>query len=121
MMLPLPIIAWLAGGAILEFWLHAGDFDRMAHIAAILASALLLNAVAHVPQAYVQATGRASWTGKLHLIELLLWMLYLPKLVMEYGPEGAAYGWLVRVIISTLILFAMASRVMKAMDQEGEK
>jgi hypothetical protein len=48
-------------------------------------------------------------------------MLYLPKLVMEYGPEGAAYGWLVRVIISTLILFAMASRVMKAMDQEGEK
>lgn len=110
--IPIPIAMWLFGEPIFAIWLQQGNVDQMAFIGVILSVALLINALAHVPQGYLQATGRADWTGKLHLAELVLWSTYISTMIAEFGAEGAAYSWLLRVTISSVALYFMAAYVM---------
>jgi len=104
---PVTLVFLLMGETVLQFWLRIEDVTVMADIARVLAIALLINAMAHCPQALIQAHGKPSWTGTLHIIEAVVWMIYTPWIIAEYGATGAAYSWLVRVCISALSLYTL--------------
>lgn len=106
----LPIVALLIAFAPLglELWLNAEFAENSSLVARIFCAAILINSLGHVSQSFVQASGRPDLTAKLHLIELILYLIYLPLLLNAYGIEGAAFAWLLRVTISAVVLALFA-------------
>tara|TARA_R110002051_G_scaffold280496_1_gene342102 strand:+ start:1053 stop:2246 length:1194 start_codon:yes stop_codon:yes gene_type:complete len=115
---PLCLIMFVFGQQILSYWLGVTEVAQMAVIAQILAVAVMINAVGHVSQGYIQAAGLASWTGKLHVCELIVYFLYMPWLISQFGANGAATGWLVRVMISTIALYWLANYVIRRDEKQ---
>jgi O-antigen/teichoic acid export membrane protein len=113
---PVALAFILFGNFLFSNWLGGADLDQyalatIAQTACILSLGLILNACAHVPQAFVQARGYPHWTAGLHVVELCAFLLYAPLIVKNYGVEGAAWTWLIRSSISAILLYIMAARV----------
>ncbi len=115
---PLCLIMIVFADGILSYWLSATDVVEMAVIARVLSFAVLINAVGHVSQGYIQAVGLASWTGKLHVCELVVYFIYMPWLISQFGANGAATGWLVRVTISTIALYWLANYLIRRDEKQ---
>lgn len=84
-----------------DFWLFAWlnqDFALKSHaIVQWLAAGVLINSVAQILYANVQGAGKSDWTAKLHLVEVLPYLLSLYILLKVFGIEGAAIAWFLRV------------------------
>ena len=113
---PIALVFCLYARELLELWLTSGlgldaaDFaEKTYRIAQFLMVGVLVNSFGHLSQALIQGYGRPDLTAKLHLVELLLFVVHLWILVNEYGAIGAAIAWLVRVSISTVVLSVLAS------------
>jgi O-antigen/teichoic acid export membrane protein len=61
-----------------------------------------------LPYALIQAEGRSDLTAKLHLVEIVPYLLVLWVLLNEYGLIGVACAWVLRIITDTLCLFLLA-------------
>lgn len=107
-MFPFTIVCVLFGDVMLEIWLNEEFSKNSFHVAQLLSIGVLINAYGLISQAMVQASGRSDLTAKLHLIELPLYLLYLPFLMNEYGINGAAMAWVIRVTISAVALAFLA-------------
>ncbi len=81
-------------GAILTQWLSIGVF---------------LNCVGRMPYILVQSAGRPDLITKLFLLELIPYIGALWYALNNYGIEGAAFVWMIRVLIDTVILFYFSS------------
>jgi len=95
---------------LLTWWLDAEFAQNSYRIAQILGIGVLVNSFGHISQSLIQASGRPDITAKLHIFELALYLPYLWWLVHAYGADGAAYAWLIRATISTLLLWLLARR-----------
>ena len=96
----------------LAFWLNEEFARNGSGVARILAVGVLLNSVGLVAQSFIQAAGHPDWSAKLHLAELSAYLIYLPWLVQEYGANGAALAWTLRVTISAVTLIYLSRRVL---------
>ncbi|GMQ83461.1 MAG: O13/O129/O135 family O-antigen flippase [Gammaproteobacteria bacterium] len=94
----------------LTFWIDASFAAQSQRVVRWLAIGVFINSLGLVSQALVQASGRPDITAKLHMLELPLFLAYLPLLVAEYGIDGAAFAWVIRVSISTLFLSYFAAQ-----------
>jgi O-antigen/teichoic acid export membrane protein len=81
----------------LSLWVGPAFADHSWVIVCVLALGLLLNGVAFVPFAAIQATGDARTTAYLHLIELVIYVPLLLGCLKVFGLVGAAIAWTVRV------------------------
>lgn len=113
---PVALVFILGGHFLFSNWLGRADLDSRSLVtitqaAAILSLGLVLNACAHIPQAFIQARGYPHWTAGLHVMELGAFLLYAPPIVKHYGVEGAACTWLIRSSISAILLYMMAARI----------
>ncbi len=109
-MLPLALSAWWLAEPALAWWIGT-DFARQSHrVAQWLAIGIFVNSFGHVSQALIQAYGRPDLTAKLHVAELIAYVPYMAWLIQRHGVEGAAVAWVVRVTVSTLALWWLASR-----------
>lgn len=107
-----PIMLVLAFGAHwgISLWLGEAFADRAAPVASILAVGLLLNGVAFVPFAAVQAAGLARMTAQLHLAEAVIYFPLLILCLHAFGLAGAAFAWTIRVGIDLALLLVVARR-----------
>jgi len=117
--MPVALLFIMFGNFLVSTWLGGADLDpaslaTVTRTAAILSIGLVLNACAHVPQAFIQARGNPHWTAGLHIVELCAFLLYAPPIVENYGVEGAAWTWLIRSTISAILLYVMAAKVRRA-------
>lgn len=105
------VIATVAlGGDFVRLWLGA-EVARIVTVPfKILAVGVLVNALALVPYALLQAIGRPDITGKIHLIELPIHLLFVWVLVGAFGLVGAALAWSIRAAIDAVLLFVAAAR-----------
>ncbi|MDP9901579.1 flippase [Variovorax ginsengisoli] len=103
-MLPLCLVAGFFAHPLLSAWLGEAFADRSAPVVSILAIGLLLNGVAFVPFAAVQAAGHAHITAKLHLLEAVFYFPMLMWALGRFGIAGAALAWTVRVGIDLALL-----------------
>jgi O-antigen/teichoic acid export membrane protein len=107
-LLPAVVAVILLAPEALTLWLGA-DFSSHSHrVAQILAFALLINGVAHMPAALLQGSGRPDICAKLHLIEFPLYGALCYVLIKMYGIEGAAFAWLLRVSLDAGLLMFVA-------------
>lgn len=95
----------------LKIWLGEEFALNSWKITSILSMGLMLNGIAQVPFAAVQAAGEAKVTAYLHLGEFVF---YLPLLFVSlhyFGLTGAAIVWVLRVAADLLILLKCANKV----------
>lgn len=107
---PLCLLVILGAEDGLRWWLDAEFARNSTSVLQWLAVGILLNGVAQTPFAVVQGAGRPDLTGKLHLVELPLYLILLWLLVLEFGITGAAAAWTVRVAADAATLLAVAER-----------
>jgi len=111
-LLPLTLVLVIFAPEGLALWL-GGDFaHNSAPVARLLAVAVLVNSMAHVPFAHLQSVGRPDMTAKFHLMELPIYVVMLFFLAKSWGITGVAVAWLLRVIIDSFLLFFFSFRLL---------
>lgn len=107
-----PLIAIAAfSGDLLHLWLGPGFAAESTLVLRILALGMILNAVAYIPAALLQANDRPDLTAKFHLVELPIHLVLLLFLVARWGIAGAALAWTIRAALDMMLLFVGAWRV----------
>ncbi len=110
LLFPCVLVLILFAKAGLKVWLH-GDFAEQSYlIVQVLSIAVFINSFGHISQSLIQASGRPDITAKLHVVELPLYLIYLSRFLKAYGINGAAFAWLTRVTISSIILAFLSKR-----------
>jgi len=97
----------------LGIWLGSEFARQSAPVLQLLALGVLLNALAQIPFAQVQAAGRPDLMAKLHLAELPLYLFALWRLISAYGIAGAAIAWAARVGVDMALLFVFSWRLLR--------
>ena len=111
-LLPVTLLLVIFAPEGLSVWLGSDFAHNSAPVARLLAVAVLVNSMAHVPFAHLQSVGRPDVTAKFHLIELPIYIAMLFFLARSFGIEGVAIAWLLRVLIDTFLLFWFSSRLL---------
>ncbi|MBV5328190.1 MAG: flippase [Chlorobium sp.] len=108
----LPICASIAICSFwgLSLWLGQEFSQHSWKIASILAVGLLLNSIAHIPYAAVQASGNARVTALLHVGEFTFYIPLLFLFLHLFGLPGAAIIWVIRVGADLLLLLKYANK-----------
>jgi O-antigen/teichoic acid export membrane protein len=89
---------------LISFWLGREFAEATSVAAAILLIGVVINGYAHVPYTCLQGIGRPDIPARFHILELLIYVPLLVVLVQRFGIIGAAYAWLIRVLIDALLL-----------------
>ena len=99
------------GQNLLQVWLGPDFAAHSTRVLQILSLGVLANGLAAVPFALIQGKGHADITGKLHLMELPLYLATVWYLTVHYGIVGTAVAWLARVTVDCILLFAVADHL----------
>jgi O-antigen/teichoic acid export membrane protein len=93
-------------------WLGKEYALRSTGVLQWLALGVFINCLAQVPFSLIQGIGRPDITGKLHLLELPVYVMSIWFFSREFGIEGVAMAWVLRVVVDTTILFAVSERLL---------
>ena len=106
-----PILFFVAfAHEILLVWVGPDLAARSTSILQLLAIGMLINSMAQVPVAFLQATRRADLTARLHLAELPIYLAMIVVFGRMFGVTGVALAWTLRVSIDTCALSWMCRR-----------
>lgn len=103
---------------LLNLWLGPDFAAHSTPVLQIMAVAVLINSLAQVPFALIQALGRPDVTAKLHLAELLPYLLLLAWCTQAWGIVGAALVWALRVAVDGLVLAIIARRMLPELRED---
>jgi O-antigen/teichoic acid export membrane protein len=76
----------------------------------IIVGCLCVNTIAYLPYTQVLASGRASTVAKVHLAELAPYLIAAAVLTDRFGAAGAAVAWGGRLVVGSVIFFAIVRR-----------
>jgi O-antigen/teichoic acid export membrane protein len=108
---PIVIVVIAFARDLLSLWLGS-DFSQHGTVALqILAIGVLVNSLAFLPYSFIQGIGRPDVTAKIHLLELLPYIVLSWGLVSRWGIAGAALSWTIRVSADALLLLIVSSRL----------
>jgi O-antigen/teichoic acid export membrane protein len=107
------ICVFIAAGSYtgLALWLDADFASKSWLIACVLSVGVLLNGIAFVPFAMIQAAGDAKTTAILHMFELLVYMPLLFVALHWFGLLGAAVAWVCRVGLDLILLLIFVRKI----------
>jgi len=94
----------------LNLWLGADFAQNSARVLQLLAVGILVSSMALVATTMIQGIGRPDLAAKLQLAELPFYLLLLWWLLSTFGIEGAAFAWVVRVVVEAAVLFYLSQR-----------
>lgn len=113
-MLPIVLVIVGFGKYGLVFWLGKDFASHSNVVLQILMVGILINSLAFVPYASIQADGRPDITAILHLIELPIYLAILWFALHAWGIVGAAAAWTVRVALDWVLLLSIGSFKVKS-------
>lgn len=109
-MVPICMIIALLSKWGLTLWLGIDFAERSWIIVCVMAVGIILNGIAFVPFASIQASGDARSTAILHLIEFVIYVPVLFLGLKVFGLVGAAVAWAVRAGIDLVALLVIERR-----------
>jgi O-antigen/teichoic acid export membrane protein len=109
---PIAVCIVLFADEALTVWLGVEFARESATVARWLAVGVFINSLALVPFTLIQGGGRPDLTAKLHLMELVPYLLGLWWLTTRYGIVGAAVMWTLRAGIDAILLYLLTVRVL---------
>lgn len=92
----------------LQLWLGPEFARASTPVLQLLAAGILVNSLAFVPLALIQAVGRPDLAAKLHMVELPLYLVAIYGLIEWRGIDGAAIASVARITVDAIGLFVMA-------------
>jgi O-antigen/teichoic acid export membrane protein len=94
------------------FTLWAGpEFGRESTVPLyILAAGILFNVMAYIPCNLLLSVGRANLVARIHVSELIPYVLVAAISTYWLGAAGAALAWSLRVIADAVLMFTEANR-----------
>jgi O-antigen/teichoic acid export membrane protein len=107
-LLPVCLVIALGSKLGLKLWLGEAFAEQSWAIVCVMALGLLLNGIASVPFAAIQATGDARKTAYLHMFELIIYVPILYASMKFLGLIGAAIAWTIRVALDLIFLLIYA-------------
>jgi O-antigen/teichoic acid export membrane protein len=107
LMTPAACAAVVLVGPFLHVWLGADIGTKSTPVAIVLMIGFWANGVAQLPFASLHAVGRTDTTAKLHLIEVVPYLLVLWAGLKIFGLAGAAAAWSLRATADLLALIAL--------------
>jgi len=109
-MFPCVAIGVFGANEILTWWLGTEFADMATLPMQIMCVGVLFNSLAQFPFSMLQALGRVKLIALVHCVELPLYFTLLTLLLEQYGINGAAWAWLIRVVVDFCCLLIFASR-----------
>lgn len=104
-MTPTILVAILFARPFIDVWVGAELGRETAPLAYILLPAIWLNGFAQIAYSRLQAQGRPGTVARIHLIEIVPYLLCLVAALHFLGLAGAALVWTLRVVADTALLF----------------
>ena len=105
---PVCLIIALGSKWGLTLWLGQEFAEQSWAVVCVMSFGILLNGIAHVPFAAIQAAGNARATALLHISELVIYIPILLVSMKMFGLIGAAIAWTVRVAADLIFLLTYA-------------
>lgn len=103
---------------LLPWWIKKNLSVDSVSIGQILCVGVFANALAAMFYALLHAKGRADMTGKIHLVELPLFMLMLFFMTTKLGVIGAAWAWTGRMVFDLAALAWCAKKISYAPEPQ---
>lgn len=108
-LLPVTMTIALFARELLSFWINPDFAAHSAPLLQIFAFGMLVNCLAHVPFTLIQGAGSARLTATIHAAQLPFFLLALWWLTTTHGVIGAAFAWLLRILVDTALMFAASA------------
>lgn len=105
---PLALVVLLLAPEGLTLWLGPAFAQESTPLLRWLAVGVFANCLVQVPFALIQASGRPDLTARLHLVELVPYLLLLWALVEHAGITGAALAWTTRVTLDAFLILLVS-------------
>ncbi len=112
LLFPLVFVITLFAPEGLRVWLGPLFMQNSTPVVHWLVIGLFINSLATFPFALLQAVNRPDLPGKLHLIELPIYVVLVVLAIKAFGLAGAAFVWSLRVSLEGLVLFLMVRKTM---------
>jgi O-antigen/teichoic acid export membrane protein len=103
------LLAYIAR-PFLSVWAGQRYGAHSTQVAYVVFAGVWFNAMAYIPQVYLFANGRAWVIARLHLGEIIPYLLAAALVTANFGALGAAVVWSARSLIDASIMFPLASR-----------
>jgi O-antigen/teichoic acid export membrane protein len=102
LLFPIGVVITFLSPEWLSFWLN-DDFATTSRATVIwLVIGILINGVAQILFAKLHAAKRSDWTAKLHLIEVIPYLIILWLCITVWGISGAAFAWCLRSLVDLI-------------------
>ncbi len=111
-LLPIIIMVYMFAEEGLAMWLSDEFAEKSFLVLRLLIVGVFINCMAAVPSSLIKAAGRPDLNAKLHLVELPFYLIALWYTTVHLGIVGAAWVWLIRVVIDTVVLFLIANSLL---------
>ncbi|MCB0413932.1 MAG: glycosyltransferase [Bdellovibrionales bacterium] len=86
---------------LVKVWLGE-DFSRKSYgLVTLVSLGVLLNTMYHLPMTHLQSIGKASTSGKIHLMMIPVHIIIAVVAIQKFGLEGAAAAWGIRSFIES--------------------
>lgn len=102
---PLIIIGFFFIDKVFELWLGKEIALNASPIGLILLLGFWINSQGFIPYSFLQGRGHPDITAKIHLVELIPYILLLIFGLKFAGITGAAWVWTLRVAVDAVVLF----------------
>ena len=98
----------------LLIWLNEQFVQNSLHVTRVLTVGIFFACLGQIPYAFIQGAGRPDFTGKLHLIELPLYLILLYAAIQWFGIIGAALIWTLRFVVDSICMYLFAQKMLGA-------
>ena len=103
---PIVVVGLLIFEPFLHIWIGTKLGPQAPAIGEILLLGAWMNGLAYIPNVFLQAQGRPDLPAKLHIMEVLPFLIVLWIGLKTFGVEGGALAWTIRSVGDAILLFA---------------
>ncbi|GAB3106046.1 hypothetical protein GCM10027081_38340 [Cupriavidus yeoncheonensis] len=96
------------GHSLLTLWLGKAIPPGADEIVRILSLGLIPFTIGSMYIALLHSAGRTSVTAKINLVEFPIFLLLTYVLIQQFGIAGAAYAWVLRLVVDAILLVIAA-------------
>lgn len=111
MLYPVTLITVTFSHEGISLWLGNNFAEKSTLVLQLLAIGVLLNGLAYIPFNFFQGIGKPHIPALANLIELPFYLLFLSLVIKQWGINGVALIWVLRILVDTLILFYLTNKI----------
>lgn len=120
-MLPLFLLINTFAFEGMDIWLGHEFAVNSTMVLQLLAIGVFINCISRMPFVLIQSAGRPDIPAKLHLVELPFYLLGLWFALQYAGIQGAAFIWMLRVLVDAIAFVLIAAKVVPETENSGSQ